>query len=184
MKTLLTTLFIAMLAVPAVAVDSMGVSAAMDTVEDYILVDPGVPFDFYVVLIDPSSATIGGYECGLGFQGGEPFVLAVTGPNGWTNFGDNLNHLVGYMTPVQGQPVTVLATLNCLVSAAPFEALVTMGPSTPSSFGGEGPGYSDGVNPEILVLCTVPADGIVGIISTEVVATESHTLTGVKALFD
>jgi len=134
--------------------------------------------------MDPSSATIGGYECGIGFMGGDPFVLAVSGPNGWTNFGDNTNHLCGYQTPIPALPVTVLSTLNCLVPAAPFDALVTMGPSVPSSFNDEGPGYADGVNADILVLCDVPADGVVGRITTEVVATEAHTLTDVKALFE
>ena len=57
MKTLLTILFIALLAVPALAADDMGISAAMDVHEDYVMVMPSVPFDFYVVLIDPSSAT-------------------------------------------------------------------------------------------------------------------------------
>jgi len=184
MKTLLTTLFIALLAFPAMAVDSMGVSSEMDTVENFIFVQAGIPFDFYVVLVDPSSSAIGGYECGLGFTGGDPFVLAVSGPNGWTNFGDNLNHLVGYQTPLPAMDVTVLCTMNCLVSSAPFEALIVMGASTPSSFDPPGPGYADGVNPEVLVACEVPGDGVVGIISTEVVATEAQTLTGVKALFD
>jgi hypothetical protein len=184
MKSLLSILFVALLAFPALAVDSMGISGSTDTLEDILFVDPGTPFNMYVVLIDPSSVTIGGYECGLSFQGGTPFVLSVTGPNGWTNFGDNLNHLCGYGTPLPAAELTVLSTLNVLVSAAPFEALVIMGPSDPSSFGGEGPGYADGVNPEILVLCSVPADGVVGTITTEVVATEAHSLSSVKALFD
>lgn len=184
MKTLLTILFVTLLAMPALAVDTMGVSGAMDSVEDFIFVAPSTPFDVYVVLIDPSSFSIGGYECGISFEGGAPLILGVTGPNGWTNFGDNTNHLCGYMTPVITGPVTVLSTLNCFVPAAPFEALVLMGPSNPSSFGGEGPGYSDGANPEVLVLCGVPADGVVGVITTEVVATEAHTLTSVKALFE
>jgi len=184
MKTLLTTLIIALLAVPALAVDEMGVSADPTTHDTFIFVEAGVPFDFYVVLLDPSSATIGGYECGLSFVGGEPFILGVSGPNGWTNFGGNLNHLVGYTTPIPAADMVVLSTLNCLVPVAPFNAIVVMGASDPSSFDGMGPGYADGTNPDILVLCTVPVDGAVGFISTEVVATEATTLSGVKSLFE
>jgi hypothetical protein len=184
MKFLITSLLVALLAVPALAVDSMGISAAMDTHETTVLVEPGTPFDFYIVLLDPSSELIGGYECGLSFVGDTPIVLGVSGPNGWTNFGGPTNHLVGYTEPLPAGPVTVLCTVNALVTAAPFEALVQMGPAEPSSFDGQGPGYSDGENPDILVLCDVPEDGIVGIITTEVVATEASTLTDVKNLFD
>ena len=184
MKTLLSTLLIALLAVPALAVDEMGISNSMTDHDGYIFVDAGTPFDFYVALIDPSSSAIGGYECGLSFVGGEPFVLNVSGPNNWTNFGGPLNHLVGYGTPLPATPFMVLCTINALVPAAPFNALVVMGPSDPSSFGGVGPGYSDGVDPTILVLCSVPNDGVVGVITTEVVANQASTLSDVKSLFE
>lgn len=187
MKTLLTTLLIALLAGGALAQDQMGISASNAVLDDFVFVTPGAPFNFYVVLVNPSSASIGGYECSLAFDGGSPFVLAVTGPNGWTNFGSPLNHLAGYQTPLPASPLTVLCTINALVSAAPFEAMVIMGPAVPSSFGGAGPGYSDGVNPDILVLCdyTIPgAGGFVGTISTEVVAVEARTFSSVKSLFE
>jgi len=186
MKTLLMTLVIVVLAGAAMAQDSMGISASPDTHMNFVNITSGVPFEFYLVLLDPSSGLIGGYECGVGFLGGNaPIVLGVTGPNGWTNFGSNLNHLVGFTSPLPATDVTVLATFSCLVvDPAPYETLVTMGASDPSSFGGEGPGYSDGDNPDLLILCDVPADGIVGTISTEVVATEALSLTSVKALFN
>jgi len=187
MKTLLATLLIALLAGGAFAVDQMGISASNAVLDDFVFVSPGTPFDFYVVLVNPSSATIGGYECSLSFEGGSPFVLQVSGPNGWTNFGSNLNHLCGYTTPLPAAPLTVLSTINALVTAAPFEAMVIMGPANPSSFGGAGPGYSDGANPDLLILCdyTIPgAGGFVGTISTEVVAVEARTLSSVKALFE
>lgn len=186
MKALITTLLIVLIAGTAFAVDSMGISGATDAHTDYINIIPFTPFDFHVVLLDPSSATIGGYECGLGFTNAvEPMVLAVTGPNGWTNFGTPLNHLAGYGTPLPALPMTVLSTLNCMVTApAPYETLVIMGPAVPSSFNDMGPGYADGSDPSILILCSVPADGVVGTISTEVVATENVTLSGVKALFN
>ena len=184
MKTLLTTLLIALLAVPALAVDEMGISNSMTEHDNYIFVEAGTPFDFYIALLDPSSASIGGYECGLSFVGGEPFILGVTGPSGWVNFGGPLNHLVGYGVPLPSAPFMTLCTINTLVPAAPFNALVVMGPSEPSSFDGMGPGYSDGADPNILVLCSVPLDGVVGVMTTEVVATQASTLSGVKSLFE
>ncbi len=185
MKTLFTALLVLVIAAGAVAQDRMGVSAYEDAEMDFINIVQNVPFNFYVCLFDPSSASIGGYECGFEFSNPMlPIILDVGGPNGWTNFGDNTNHLVGYTTPLPASPITVLCTYTCMAISAPYETLLLMGPANPSSFGGEGPGYSDGANPDILVLCSVPADGVVGTISTEVLATEARSFSGVKALFN
>jgi len=184
MKALLTLIATLSLVLPALAVDSMGISAATDFVDDFFLVEAGTAFDIYIVLIDPTSTLIGGYECSLEFTGMTPFLLSVTGPNGWTNFGGPTNHLVGYQEPLPASPVTVLCTISALVNEAPFESTVIMGPADPSSFEGQGPGYSDGEDPNILVLCSVPQDGVVGVITTESVAIEASTLSQVRALFE
>jgi len=187
MKYLLTVLMIAMLTLPALAENQMGVSALDDALDPVKIIDINVPFSMHVVLVDPTQPTIGGYECSLSFDGDQPVVLEVGGPNGWTNFGAGDNHLVGYGTPLPATPYLILATYSCLVLEGPFETYMVMGPSEPSSFDGEGPGYVDGENTDLLVLCTytLDDDGVVGAISDEeVVPVETKSLSAVKTLFE
>ncbi|MBD3221405.1 hypothetical protein GF314_09190 [bacterium] len=188
MKLLSTTLLVLLLGTIALAQpgpDRMGASAYTDLEEEFIFIESGVPFEFYLCVFEPSRDTIGGYECGLEFLTPDlPIILDVDGPNGWTNFGDTTNHLVGFQTPVPASPITVICTYQCLVTAEYYENQLIMGASDPSSFDGAGPGYADGVNPDVLVLCSVPAGGSVATISTEILATEARSLSGLKALFD
>jgi hypothetical protein len=144
------------------------------------------PFNGYVVLLNPTVETVGGYELGISFTDPAPFVLSVTGPNDWTNFGSPTNHIVGYQVPVpvEGDGV-VLATVNMLQTSAALTE-ISFGPSTPSSFNGEGPGIADGENTDLLYLAplTTP-DGVVATVDGDgVTATEGRSLSSVKALFN
>jgi len=146
-----------------------------------------VAFNGYVVLLNPMVEFVGGYELGISFSDPAPFVLGVTGPNGWTNFGSLTNHICGYQIPlpVENPDGVVLVTMNMLHTAVDPVA-ISFGPSNPSSFGGEGPGIADGVNTDLLYLCplTTP-DGVVATVNGDgVVATESQSLSSVKALFN
>jgi hypothetical protein len=149
------------------------------------------PFNAYVVLLNGTVNSIAAYEVGMMVSDPSVFVLAVSGPNGWTNFGNNLNHLAGYMTPVPvAENGTILATLNMLYTGVATVEM-SMGPATPSSFDDLGPGYANGENVDDLVLCslTVPTNGDVwGVVATingdGVVANEAHSLSSVKALFN
>lgn len=149
----------------------------------------GTPFNAYLVLLGSPFDTIGGYECSVAISDATVFVLTLTGPNGWTNFGgSNLNHLCGYQqalsTPAGG---TVLSTFNMIFSGA-NEVTMSIGAATPPSIPGV-PVIANGANPEELLGCgltsgsTVP-DVVATLNGAGIVATESHTLTDVKALFD
>ncbi|MBD3222487.1 hypothetical protein GF314_14725 [bacterium] len=117
--------------------------------------DPaGAPFDGYIVLLTPSVDTIGGYELGISVSDPTVFVLAVTGPNGWTNFGGNLNHLVGYQVPLPSTGYgTVLATVNMLYGGTDT-VFFEFSPSDPSSIPGH-PIIADGENPDDLLACPI-----------------------------
>jgi hypothetical protein len=147
------------------------------------------PFNGYIVLLNSEVASIGGYEVGITISDPGVFVLLASGPNGWTNFGSATNHLCGYMTalPCSGDAdnYAVLGQMQMLYTGV-NSVTISYGPASPSSFNNEGPGIAEGSNPDNLVLChpTTP-DGIVATINGNgVVATENHTLTSVKALFE
>lgn len=187
MKYLLTILTLALLTLPAMAENQMGISSLDDALDPVNIIDINVPFSMHVILMDATQPTIGGYECSLIFEGDQPVVLGVDGPNEWTNFGSGDNHLVGYGTPLPVTSYMILATYSCLVLEGPFETYMVMGPSEPSSFEGQGPGYVDGENTDILVLCTytLDDDGVVGAISDDtVVPAVTQSLSAVKALFE
>ena len=97
MKTLLTLTMVVLLAGSAFAQmdNSMGLFFGTDLLEADTNIDPvaATPFDAYVALLNPTLGFIGGYEVGITMDDPNVLVIGVTGPNGWTIFGDNLNHL-------------------------------------------------------------------------------------------
>ena len=148
------------------------------------------PFFGYVVMLYPSVVSVGGYEVGIIVP---PTVLALSasGPNGWTNFGDNFNHLVGYGAPVPAAPEgTVLCTLQLMLNADAVVGIEYHASNPGSVPGHDGPAITDGEDPTIILPCplTVDANGefpftVATINGPGVVATEDHTLSSVKALF-
>lgn len=190
MKKLLALTLLVMVAGGALAQTSednmMGMFFAEPFVDENTNIDPspGTPFNGFVVILNPTVESIGGYELGVGVPAGV-LALGLTGPNGFTNFGSNFNHLAGYQTPV---PVmdggTVLSTFNFFYTGADV-VYVVYGPAEPPSIPGV-PVIANGANPEDLIACNLTSDG--GFVATfngpGVVATENHSLTSVKALFD
>ena len=191
MRTLLTVCLLCLVVSPAFAefpgVNLIGVffSDTEFSQETTNIDCEPVPFNAYLALINGTVDSVGGYECALGLSNPAVFLLAVTGPNGWTNFGDNTNHLCGYQTPLPVQlPGTVLATIQMLYTITD-PVNISLGPATPASIPDE-MAIANGDNPEDLIPCPcLTADCIVATIWGDgVVATESHTWTGVKALFE
>ena len=194
MKKLLTITLVSLMACGAFAQDFSGsnmtgmfFSNTDFTNENTNHANMFAPFNGYIVLLNSTVSSVGGYEVGITLSDATVFVLAASGPNGWTNFGSNTNHLCGYMTalPCDANGNAVLGQLQMLYTGA-GTVEISFGPASPSSFNNEGPGIAEGTNPDNLILCP-PAtpDGIVATINGEgVVATEQHTLTGVKALFN
>lgn len=113
----------------------------------------GVPFEMHVVFLSPTLELVAGYEVAIGLDGALT-ITSIDGPNGWTNYGSDTNHLVGYGTPLPANPDgTVFASLTMIASS---EATVELrlGPSVPSSVNGCCPAVADSENLYDLVLCS------------------------------
>jgi hypothetical protein len=197
MKSLLTLTLVVLMAGSAFAQldNSMGLFFSdSEFIEENTNLDTaGAPFDVHIVLLEATVFSVGGYEVSVELSDAGVFILAVDGPNGWTNFGDNTNHLVGFQTPVPSDSgAALLCTLNMLYSG---DATVDMfmGPSDPSSVDGAGPAIADGANPDLLYICNYTSgpdfDGLVATLNGEGidfpggVATENQSWSNVKALF-
>ncbi|HOX25043.1 MAG TPA: hypothetical protein PLL30_04695 [Candidatus Krumholzibacteria bacterium] len=194
MKKLLALAIVALMAGGAMAQPGMGLffSNSDFTSGQTNVNTVGAPFFAYIVILGVESGVspdIGGYEVGLQFSD-TVFILSVTGPNGWTNFGSNTNHLCGYQSaviPVDG--AAVLCTLNMLYSGAGLVE-VTFGPATPPSIPGhDGPVLAGFANPDNLIACGLTSGPTVpGVVATfnggGIIATEATTWTQLKNLFD
>ncbi len=157
------------------------------TADNTMLETPAAPFDSYIVAINPQVWSISGYEVSIIIPDPAVFVLLVSGPSGWTNFGSNVNHLAGFGVPV---PVVdnaaVLSTMRLLYGGSD-EIHIDFGAATPHSIPEhEGPVMADGANPDNLVPCFTTIygtpSGLVAILNPHV-AVEASSLTKVKALF-
>ena len=198
MKTLLTMALVLLMAGTAFAQleNSMGVFFSdTEFTEANTNFDAAmnVPFAAHIVLMNPTQAAIGGYECSLAVSS-SLLALSVGGPNGWTNFGDNFNHLVGYTSPLPSPGDVVFATFSLMYMVDGIASDMFMGPSVPSSVDDAGPAIADGANPDLLIVCNYTSGpdmgGIVatlhgdGIEFPGGVATENQSWSGVKSLFE
>ncbi len=162
----------------AAAQDVMSVSLDPDQLLHAAWVGPDAPFDCYIY-VEAQTANVGGYEASVEIDPKVALVLQATGPNGWTNFGDTSNHIVGYMTPVPvSGGIAVLSTLTLMILEPDVLFFIMLGPSTPSSFGDRAPGYADGTTPDDLYACETRVT-----IVNEVLDSEIHSLAEVKELF-
>ena len=188
MKRLLFIALALVIAGGAMAQDTFGLWRMVDG--EYV---PYIPaeevldlFIFFIIVHEPSSFSIGGYEVGIGIPA-DLIILATTRPPGWTNFGTPTNHLVGFQLPVIVQTeIGVLGEMQCIGLSIPSESThITYGPSDPPSIPGhDGPVYADGVNPETLVACGFVEGSPDVFLYGGIVGTEAHTLSDVKALFE
>lgn len=154
--------------------------------------DPaGAPFNAHICVVATTVFSVAAYEVGIEISDPKLWILSVTGPNGWTNFGSDTNHLVGYMTPVPSSyGYAVLATMQLLYEGTEAVNLF-MGPATPSSVQGVGPAIVNGADVEDVYVCnytgwtnlvaTLNGDGIE---FQSTAATEARSLSSVRALFN
>ncbi len=191
MRTLLTIVLLALLAGGAAALEDhelnmMGVFfSPTDFVDETTNFDTmGAPFSAYLVILNPTVDSIGGYECSITMDP-SVFVLSVAGENGWTNFGDNTNHLCGYQVPLPVEVDSAVLATFTLLQPAPIYVEIFLGPSDPASIP-DVPVIANGENPDDLIACNcTTADCMVATLNGNgVIATEIATWTSVKALFD
>ena len=188
MRTALSVILAAVLVGPAFAYDdnTMGMFFSDSDFSDEARNHDTstAPFNGYVVLLAPTVSTVGGYEVGISISESSVFVLGATGPNGWTNFGQNLNHLVGYLTPlsVYGGG-TVLATVQLMYTADQHVRIV-FGAADPASMP-DVPVIADGSDPNILIGCEVLGiDGNVASLNAPPPVADEANWSSVKSLFD
>jgi hypothetical protein len=151
-------------------------------------VTPNAPFPAYLVVVGAQFDALAAYEVGISAPA-EVFFIDVGGPNGWTNFGSNTNHLVGFQTPVpMMEEGTVVAEMQMLTaSEAPL--VFEFGPADPPSDPDwNGPIVLDAADLNTLIpanLVTGEPNGVIATLNGDgVVAVENQTLSGVKALFE
>jgi len=179
---LVLVLAAAALSLPATAVladDFMSFTFFTDFIQPNFETPPGVPFDMHIFVQEPTAPVIGGYECSIPDDLPGVIVTKATGPNGWTNFGNERNHRVGYQTPLPALAEWVILGTITMIVADTDPVWLPLGPSQPSSFDPPAPGYADGVNPNLLH----PCDGGVAVIN-DANAVEARTLSSVRSLFD
>ncbi|MEZ4389144.1 MAG: hypothetical protein R3D98_16485 [Candidatus Krumholzibacteriia bacterium] len=140
---------------------------------DQVSVNTGL-LDAYLVLSAPIG-DISAYEAGIAVSDPSLFILSVSGPNGWTNFGDNLNQLVGYSTPLPIDGPTALCMFAMLMTGGGYVEICVTG-TEPSQFGTPAPGYADGDGN------WYPCEGRCSQINPAV-ATQDRSFTEIKALF-
>jgi hypothetical protein len=183
--------------------NAMGLFFVAEIDEDHTNIDTGLgtaprsrPFQAYLMLTNCDFFTLAAYEVGISFDKTGASVLDATGPNGWTNFGSRDNHLVGYQTPLPiGYDGTVLSTLTIRFDRRDL-VYVYLGPSNPSSVGGEGPGIANGENSTQLAVCGYVSnpnlpEGLVATLNGDGIyfpwykarQVEERSLSAVKALF-
>jgi len=189
MKHLMIVALILVTAGVATADDTFGLWRQLDgDFVNYIPVhEVTTPFTLYVTLHDPTVFSVGGYEVGIELPN-LILILAASGPNGWTNFGDTHNQIVGYMTPLStyGEPVVVLGQIECLgLDVLDGPAFAVYGAASPASIPGhDGPVIANGVNPDHLIACGYVTGSPDVFWFSDPLATRTETWTGVKALFD
>jgi hypothetical protein len=195
MKKLLALACVALMAGTAVAqIPGMGLffSDTEFTDENTNSTAIGSPTNAYIVLLNSPYQTILAYEVGITISNeAAVFVTAVSGPNGWTNFGSNTNHLCGYQTPLivdgaEQDNAVVLATM-ALLNTTVDQVDISFGPASPSSFDGLYPGIANGADPTQLAWAFSAGGESPGLVATfngpGVTATESRSLSSIKALF-
>jgi len=149
----------------------------------------GVAFDAYLVMLGADFVSLGGYEASIAEDsGGLLTVTGATWPNNGFNFGQNLNHLVGYGTPL---PVTdgvaVLCTISMIYGGSGTVEFTSGAATPPSVPGWNGPVFGDNANIDDLVEGTSTGGAPIAVIATlngdGIVAVEQSSLSQVKSLF-
>jgi len=183
---LVTALLLVLMVAPAGA-DTMGLffdESDFDEDSSRLATSVGQPFSAYVVLLDATPSTLGGYELGITYSSSTVTTLSVSGPNGWTNFGSSDNHLVGYVTPLPTSASgTVLGSLNLLQFDSDW-VTIDFGPSSPASISGS-PVIADGASPDDLTACELFGGGpTVADLNRPPQQYRERRLGRVKALFE
>lgn len=156
-----------------------------------IVIPPVVQFRAYVVLTDAQYDGVGAYECSVQPMHDQFLMLTVSGPGGFSNFGEVGWHLVGYQTPlpVGADGNCVLSWIDCMTLTDQQVDLV-MGPSPYPSipdWGGPAMLFTHDLDLIYHLDLSSGAHGVadvVAVVNPAPVAVESRSLSDIKKLFD
>lgn len=87
-----------------------------------------VTIDAHLVLGTTADA-VSGYEAGITISNPQVFVLGVTTPPGWANFGSVLDQVVGFSPPLPAGGQVILCTLHLLLGDGAGAELCVVAPS-------------------------------------------------------
>jgi hypothetical protein len=196
MKKLLALILVALLSSAAFGQPTLGLFFSDTTFDDSTTnfnAIANVPFDSYIVMLGGEDFTaVGVYEVGITLPA-SVFTLNVEGPNGWTNFGGNTNHLVGFGANDLGFPIpgangaVVLCTMQ-LMATTTDALVIEFGPADPPSVPDwDGPVVADSDDVNTLIPAPTTAGEMNGVVATlngaGITAVESETFSDVKDLF-
>jgi len=160
--------------------DRMGIFFAAPFVSANTNLDTpqAVVFSAYLVVLDPTLPALCSYEVGISVSSSSVFLLSCSGPNGWVNYGTNLNHIAGYQTPLLTSPCnTVLATCQ-LISVTTAPVNLVMDAASPASIPGH-PVLWGGDECTVTVPCSLtsglPTPGVVATLNGSGVTVEPCT---------
>lgn len=169
MRGIITFLAIGILAAGAGHVAAQDCSMIVLFADDGQLVDQIVTesglIDAHLVLSSDVDA-VSTFEAALEFSTSSLLILAINGPNGFTNFGSPQEIVAGYTTPLPVQGQAILVSIQMML-ASPDDVMICV---TGASFvDGDGIGHScQGLCSEI----------------NPVVANEAVTFGAIKRLFE
>lgn len=141
------------------------------------------PFSGYIVLLDGTVDSIGGYEVGLEFDTELLFLLSLIGPPGMINVGDIVNLICAFPTPIPVDPFGVVLSELVMLYLDDAPVCIMLVPVNTPSIPGY-PGILDGADYATVLPCNVfNAPDCTATINAPVAA-ERRSLTHIKALFD
>jgi hypothetical protein len=192
MKRLLSLALVLVIAGGAMAQDNVGFYRELPNgnYSNFILLDEislGTPIEFVATLHDATRFSIGGFEMSVDIPGFVTFGSSdVQFPVGAVNVGEGSSYIVGYSSPVPIQnDIFVMMSISAVVIGTPEPSSVLLGAAVPPSIPGhDGPVYANGANPNDLIACGYIDGTAEAFLFSEVVAVESSTFSGVKALFE
>ena len=140
----------------------------------------------YVIMTNPSNATIGGFEFGYDVDGAAQVLSTVFPPNA-LDVGSAANHIVGLGAPLETTEATILATISVLnMDAAMGPIYFSLHGSNPSSIDPMLPTILFGQgNLMTLGTSTLPGtfSAVINGICEDVVATEETSFDALKSLY-
>lgn len=163
--------------------DQVGIYFDQGAEENCIQANQTLTLDAYLLLLEPTSAGVYGWECALEIN--NAFLLEINFAGQAVNAGSGSNYIVGLMSPLPSSSTVQLARLSVMVVAdnqAGFHIYPVSTPAIPGT-----PAYADGSDPSILLPMapkTIGTNSLVAGINLPDCIPEETTWGRVKVIYD